>query len=227
MLEKVASTQIKTLILKWFGLQYYGRSPHGAHIAMTDDPPVDSFIIVRNPISRLRAAYLDKIVSNNKCTTHLPEWGCTGGYPDFDEFVDYVAAREDAQLDPHFRTQTSRCNFGNINYTIWKLEEIQKWFPQLIIKLNLTSAIATGWDLETKFIQGSRDTCFAKCTNRTCTQSELVKFNCHLEFNHRSFHRTNLRNIRSFGDIKYTKESMAKCVAKFEKDFNKLGYDIP
>lgn len=103
LLEKVASTELKMLLLWLFGKPFEPeRSPHRRTV-VTPALPIGTraFLISRNPYARLKSGYLDKIVLGKHCASYNPDWKEPCELT-FGEFVEYIT-RMLPHVNNHFK----------------------------------------------------------------------------------------------------------------------------
>eukprot|EP00041_Stephanoeca_diplocostata_P037813 m.1446706 g.1446706 ORF g.1446706 m.1446706 type:complete len:581 (-) comp25107_c0_seq89:1247-2989(-) len=120
------------------GLVYLANlSASDAH-AFANAPATLSFVVVRNPFTRLLSGWLDKTQVQG---FHMQLSS------NFTEFVQQVRDTPADELDEHFRPMTSFCGISNgMRFdVVARNEDIDVWGPQLVQRLNLTAFTSTGW----------------------------------------------------------------------------------
>ena len=135
------------------GLVYLKALPLTAQDRLLNDPAVTSFVIVRNPFTRVLSGWLDKAFLK------VPDGGTprpyflNGGHralpTNFSEFLRLLKLTPQASLDPHFMPMSSFCGLATAGMKVdhvFKLENISTWGPALVRKLGLEKFIDDAWE---------------------------------------------------------------------------------
>jgi hypothetical protein len=98
-----------------------------------------TFSFVRHPFSRLRSAYLNKIVTGQKQGRPREMAGFARDYcPSFEEFVLAICDQDPMHHNPHWRGQALGLSMGLIRYDfIGRLEEFTSGWRQLATRFDL------------------------------------------------------------------------------------------
>lgn len=105
--------------------------------ALANDSNMYSFVIVRNPFTRLLSAWLDK--------RDFPKFKLSR---DFGKFVRKLVATPTGKLNEHFLPMSRFCGVqeGMRFDAVLRLESVDDWGPKLVKRLNITAEVSTGWN---------------------------------------------------------------------------------
>ena len=120
------------------GLTYLADFSPAEATALANDRSYYSFVIVRNPFTRLLSAWLDK--------KDFPQFNLPRRFADFVRLN--VTHAPGGRVNEHFRPMVDFCGIheGFRFDAVLKLEDIDEWGPRIVRRLNLTSETSSGWN---------------------------------------------------------------------------------
>lgn len=114
------------------GLQYMYKMPHEKKIKVLSNSNLTSLVVVRNPWGRLISAYENKVRPGKSlpqsevgnCRAIMSPTECRQENVTWDEFVSKLRhVNVEADINPHFQSQTSLCGLSYFKYTYYARQE--------------------------------------------------------------------------------------------------------